>query len=294
MRTVLVTGASGFIGAPFVQAIQRDFEVLTPHLSLPDDLFELESLKDKRVDAVFHLAGMSSVTECDANPAKAFSVNTVGTYLLARKVAELWPQAVFYFASTAQVYAASTEGRPIREDSAIGPQNLYAETKWLAETELRDLAARKGLGLVILRLFNHAHRSQAPSFFLPSLYRQIETQRAVGNDPIEIAVGNLDVERDIGALTDVVEALRAMALDRRLAPRGEVFNLCSGTSKNLRDLANELARAMKVNVEFKTDARRVRVGEAKLILGDCSKFRARYDWAPKAGTVQELTERFLR
>ena len=270
---VLVTGAQGFVGSRLVSA--------TGAAALEGDLLDFAALSRQVAArpwrAIVHLAAISHVPTCEKDPSSAVRVNVGGTALLLEAARRHAPGARIVFSSTAQVYAGAAGS--IDEGSAIGPQNLYARTKWDGEVLVRD----SGLPWTILRLFNHTHKTQPPDFFLPHLYRVLAEGRR------EVPVGNLDVARDIGVVQDLVAALVAV-LER--APDG-VFNVCTGAPKKLSRVAAELSRRMGVEARFVTDPARVRAGEPALIAGSHRRLTEATGWRPDCADEARLVERFL-
>jgi GDP-4-dehydro-6-deoxy-D-mannose reductase len=291
---ILITGAGGFIGSRLLATLSaRGADVTAGALDLTDAASVGAAVGARPWDAIFHLAAESHVGRCEADPASAYRVNLGGTCLLLDAIAARAPGAHLVFASTAQVYAPPSAGQDavIDEAWAILPGNVYARTKWRAELAVRDLASREGLRATILRLFNHTHRAQSPDFFLPSVHRELSREPRA--DPVEVRVGNLDLKRDIGAVSDAIAALEAVL--ERPPPAGEArtFNVCSGTAKSLRDLAERLAARLGVRARFVVDPARLRPGEAVSICGSHARLTAATGWTPRVHGADELIDSFL-
>ena len=297
-RRLLVTGAQGgFVGSRLLPALQQaGHEAIPAGFDLTDFAAVEETLRAGPWEAVVHLAAISHVPTCEADPSLAFRVNLAGTAHLLEAMRRHAPRAWLLFASTAQVYAAPGAGEIVHdlvidEERRIEPQNVYARTKWEGELLVQDAARREGLPSTILRLFNHTHKSQLSTFFLPHLHKAI-----LDRDPtapcVRIPVGNLELERDLGSVQDLVSAF--VSLLERPPPRDpEVFNVCSGRAKRLSDVARELARQMGVQVEFVTEPGRVRRGEPSLVRGSHRRFTERTGWEPACGDAAQLVKYFL-
>jgi GDP-4-dehydro-6-deoxy-D-mannose reductase len=285
---VLLTGSLGFVGAPLLKRLRaRGLDVCAAEM----DLLKPETVR-REVEAVqpalvVHLAGLSHVPTCEKDPELAFRTNRDGTRILA----EALPRgARFIFASTGQVYAGargeelSTQA-VFTEEREIQPQNTYARTKWEAEEALRSTRATRGLGLTVLRFFTHTHKSQSREFFLPGIYADLAAGKT------EVPVGNLDIDRDFGALSDLLDALETV-ISKPLP--GEIYNVCSGRVKRLRRLAEGLAQRMGLQARFVTDPARVRKGEPVSLLGSHDRLTRDSGWAPKYVSEEQLLESFLR
>ena len=291
---VLITGASGFIGQHLLKALRKnqELQLFAPspeELDLRHPQAPAKTLATQKWDAVIHLAGMSHVVECENNRDQALAINVEGTKALLQLLLEQGHPCHFVLASTAQIYRAPageeiTEGVVFDEERPLMPQNFYAQTKRMAE-EAVFVASQKGLRATVLRLFNHTHKTQAPSFFLPHIYSQL-----LSGNP-KIPVGNLDLERDIGSVRDLI---RAFELILKVADWNfEIFNVCTGYPKNLRRLVQLLRTRMQATAEFVDDPSRHRPGEALRLVGSHKKLSARTGWQPRVLNEEQLIEDFL-
>ncbi len=295
-RKVLITGGEGFIGSkllPFLNA--QGHSSRAAKLNLLDFQSIENCLKGETFDTLIHLAGISHVPTCEKDPNLAYQTNLAGTALLLEGILRHQPQIHFIFASTAQVYAAPqgkelSEGIIFTETREISPQNLYAQTKWQAELLIRNASEKSGLKTTICRIFNHTHRSQSADFFLPYLYSVLS--KAPPDSEIRIPVGNLELSRDIGAISDLIQAFLKI-IEKPHTPF-DVFNICSGTPKKLINLASHLVKQMKVKAQFVTEPNRIRPGEPISLIGSHQKLTEKTDWKPQCQSEDDLIQDFLK
>jgi UDP-glucose 4-epimerase len=104
------------------------------------------------VDAVVHCAArVHQLDDRSADPLQAFrEVNRDGTLSLARQAAAAGVRR-FVFVSTIGVNGASTRETPFTADATPDPHSPYAVSKWEAEQGLRELSARSGMMVAIVR-----------------------------------------------------------------------------------------------------------------------------------------------
>ena len=137
-KTLMITGASGFIGSNFIERYKDKYNII------PVDLLKIkpEEIDFRGVDTVLHLAAL--VHQMKGAPReKYFEVNTE----LTRSVAEeAKKQGVrhFVFYSTVKVYGYDGDlynhTMILNEKSECKPMNdPYGESKWEAEKILRRL-----------------------------------------------------------------------------------------------------------------------------------------------------------
>ena len=168
MTSILITGASGFIGSFIVEeALRRDFEVWaavrksSSHQFLTDErihfielnLSSEEALRQQlaghHFDYVVHAAG---VTKC-LDKQDFFRINTEGTKHLVRALLALqMPLRRFVYISSLSIMGAIREQQPyeeIRESDTPQPNTEYGRSKLEAEHYLESLGTR--LPYIILR-----------------------------------------------------------------------------------------------------------------------------------------------
>jgi nucleoside-diphosphate-sugar epimerase len=295
-QKILLTGAAGFIGSALARRLASVDATVTP---LQSDLTDWRSLKNelqnKTFDSVVHLGAQSHVPTVEQDPDAAFRINTMGTMYLAELSRSGNPAVRFIFASTAHVYGVTGATEIISETSSITPLNTYAMTKRMAEIFLSGWVDRNPkVRCEVLRFFNHSHKSQSPDFFLPRMYQELLRAKKCGESTVEISVGNVDIERDIGSLDDLISALTCVVVQGHRGDQGlEHYNIGSGVGKNLRSLTQCLAKKLGIHVELVVDPARVRV-EPQRIIADISKAKAAFGWSPQAITEEALIDAFLK
>lgn len=168
MRTVFITGATGFIGqALCVKMLEKGWRVAGAfrEKSSSGDLpagvegVQIEDIENyydahknlEGIDALIHLAGRAHVmNDAAIDPLGIFrKINVVGTERLARAAAKAGVKK-FIFVSSIKVNGESSQV-PYTEKDVPMPREPYGVSKYEAEQALKSVAAETGIKTVILR-----------------------------------------------------------------------------------------------------------------------------------------------
>ncbi len=296
-RRVLLTGGGGFVAPYFVEALAavstRPCDVLAtgreagfaPGVGqlVALDITDTESVSalvaDLRPDAILHLAGISDLAACQADPAAAWRVNVEGTLNFARALHTHSPGSTFIFAGSCQVYGASANlPGLLNEDHLLSPISEYGATKAAADLALGYLAAR-GLRTIRFRPFNHIGPGQSTAFAIPSFAAQIALIEQKRQAP-KISVGNLEAARDFLDVRDVARAYALALVRAESIDPGTVLNVASGNATVMRNILDTLIRLSGIDIEVHVDSARWRPNEIARLAGDSSKASACLDWKP--------------
>lgn len=95
-----------------------------------------------------------------------------------------------------------------------------------------------------------------------------------------MSVGNIEVARDFTDVRDVVAAYYAI-LHR--GKRGEVYNVCSGTSHKLSEIIKTAENILGIKADIRVDETRLRPNDAMFICGSSKK--SMRNWAGFPNTL---------
>lgn len=256
-------------------------------LDVTDPTSLAEGVREARPDAVYHLAGQSSVAGSFSDPLGTWDVNATGTLRLLCALREGGCGAArFLLVSSAEVYGpVPEEEQPICEARPLRPASPYAASKAAAEMAALQAGETGGPQVVIARSFNHTGPGHDPRFAMPSFAQQLVEMRAGRCEPV-LRVGNLSVRRDVLDVRDVVRAYRCLI--ERGEP-GTVYNVCSGNAHELHEMVEEMIELSGAGARIEVDAERFRPIDLPLLVGDGSRIRA-LGWAPEVPLRQTLAD----
>jgi GDP-4-dehydro-6-deoxy-D-mannose reductase len=298
MSAVLVTGASGFAGSHLLDRLRgtgdivawsrshaaREDGVRWQQVDVRDGVAVRAALRELRPDRVYHCAGVAHVSESWSSPTAPLAVNVLGTQYLLDGLRRSGRQCRVLVTGSATIYAPSTS--PLTEESPLRPDNPYGTSKLAQELLALRAAAEDGLDVVVARAFNHTGPRQTPAYMAPSIARQIVSIEAGHGEPV-IRVGNLEVERDICDVRDVVAAYVALMHG---GVSGEVYNVASGAGHAVREVVETLVGLSRVAVRIEVDPARVRPIDNPRLVGDASKLRQLTGWSPAISFEQMLLD----
>jgi len=261
---VFISGGAGYIGsAVSAELLAAGHEVtvydslVTGHreavpaqatfiqADLGDEAALRNALGQGNYEAVLHFAGFIEAGESMQNPGKYFENNVTNSFKLI-EAAQQAGVLRFVFSSTAAVYRSSDE--PLSENSALGPENTYGETKLMVEQALEWYRRAHGLRFAALRYFNasgaypeRGEGHQPESHLIPLILRVALGQRetiAINGDDYPTPDGTCI--RDYIHLADLASA-HILALEALGERDRLVYNLGSGRGYSVREVV-EMAR----------------------------------------------------
>ncbi|HEU5321375.1 MAG TPA: NAD-dependent epimerase/dehydratase family protein, partial [Methylomirabilota bacterium] len=252
MKRVLLTGATGFVGANLarrlladghevhclvrpghaswrLEAIRRDVRL---HEAALTDAAGLVALLGRvRPDWVFHLAvhgAYSTQTALDV----MVQTNVVGTINLVQAALAHGVEALVNTGSSSEY---GFKDHAPAETEWLEPNSDYAVTKASATLFCRYTGQSQGAPVRTLRLYSVYGPWEEPSRLLPTILR-----RARAGLPLEMAAP--DAAHDFVYVDDVLDALTDV--ERLPGASGEVFNLGTGVQSTLRDVVAAVQAAV--------------------------------------------------
>lgn len=292
-KTALVTGGAGFIGSHLVDRLVAEGyfvkvidDLSTGQLSniashvesgrvefLKGDIRDQALIKKavEGVDAVAHLAALTSVPFSMKNPDLVYDVNVSGSLNLIFAAIEAGVGR-FVFASSCAVYG-DTKVLPVSELAAFSPLSPYAESKLAIERCLRGLGLRGALDSVVLRFFNVYGLRQGLSEYSGVITKFFNCAKS--RQPLMI-YGDGSQTRDFVNVADIVEGIYSALTVSGV--KGEVFNLGTGKPTSVNDLANAVLDLTGAKVGLRYES--ARFGEINESFADISKAKRLLGFQP--------------
>jgi GDP-4-dehydro-6-deoxy-D-mannose reductase len=297
--TILVTGASGFVGGYLIEHLAGSAAVTAwsrhpprPHLAAVPwrrvDLLDRDevrrAIRDVRPGVVYHCAGASQVARSWARTAEPLAANVLATHHLLDALHRTGRPCRVLITGSAAVYARSAT--PLVETHPVAPDSPYALSKLAQEALGVRAVSEDAIDVILTRSFNHTGPRQQPAFVAPSVARQIALIERGAAEPV-LRMGNVDAQRD---LTDVRDVVRAYAVLAAAGTPGDVYNVASGVGRTIRSVIDTLASLAGVVVRIETDPERLRPSDNPVLVGDARKLRALTGWAPRIPFEQTMRD----
>lgn len=300
--STLVTGAAGFAGRHLLASLRGspltgrlvawsrrpappDADgVYWRQVDITDRTAVADALRAAAPGRIIHLAGSPQVAQSWLDAWSPMKTNVIGTHHLIQAMLAHAPKSRLLVVTSAAIYRPSDDA--LDEEAPLGPASPYGLSK-LAQDQLALAAARdQGLDIVVARPFNHAGPGQSPDFFLSSFARQIALIEA-GRAPGQVHVGNLEAERDLTDVRDVVIAYGRILDD---GASGRPYNVCSGQAHRIGELLDRLVAIARVPVTRVEDPARLRPADVPRVLGSNRRLQSELGWRPRRSIDETLAD----
>jgi NAD dependent epimerase/dehydratase len=277
-RSVVVTGAGGFIGGHLVERLIRDgarvralcrynsrnergtLDWLEPNVLAEveivlGELRDLESVAAAidGTEVVLHLGAQIAIPYSYVNPRDFLEVNVLGTLNVAQAALRHDVQRIVH-TSTSEVYGTA-QSVPITEDHPLEPQSPYAASKVAADKLMDSYHRSFELPVCVLRPFNTYGPRQSARAVIPTIISQ-----ALAGSTLRL--GSLHPRRDLTYVEDTAAGFVAAATSESAV--GRTIQLGTNHDVSVGDLVDMVAEVLGRELTVETDPDRVRPDKSEV------------------------------
>lgn len=306
-KTVVVTGADGFIGSHLVEALLSagytvralafynsfgragwlDSIPANPRLEVVmGDVRDPDFCRTlcRGASIVFHLAALIAIPYSYVAPDSYVDTNVRGTLNILQAARDCEVERILV-TSTSEVYGTA-QYVPIDEKHPRQPQSPYSATKIGADALALSFYNAFDTPVVIVRPFNTYGPRQSARAIIPTIITQIASGMRT------IKVGDLTPTRDFNYVRDTASGFIALAQAPADKVVGREVNICTGTEVSMEETLRTIAEVMGTQVTFEVDPKRLRPRKSEVfrLLGDNTLITSLTDWRPRMSLRQGLEE----
>jgi NAD dependent epimerase/dehydratase len=305
-RTVLVTGAGGFIGShvveqlveggsavrAFVRYNSRNDRGRLEELSkavmaevevYPGDLANPEAVGGAIAgcDAIVHLGALIPIPYSYRHPREFVTANVEGTLNVLEAARRMDIGRVVHVSSS-EVYGTAQE-IPISESHPLHPQSPYAASKVAADQLALSYGRSFSLPVVVVRPFNTFGPRQSARAVIPTII----TQALAGG---QIELGAVNTTRDFVFVGDTASGLIRCATAEGV--EGEELNLGTGEERSIAQVVADVGAILGRELVVVEAQERFRPAgsEVERLVADSSKARECVGWTPGTSFAQGLEQ----
>lgn len=288
MKTILITGHTGFIGTHLIQHLQKKFNIVGLSNNSQKNL-KIKQIKNnickintskipENISSIIHLAAISDVHFCETNPYQTSLVNLQGTQNileLARK-----NDSKLVFISTSHVYGKSKKS-PMKENYEKHPNSIYSGTKLAGEYLCESYSNTYGLNIGVARLFSVYGPHSPKHSLINSIITQILNSQS-------LKLGNLKTKRDFIFIQDVVSAIEKIMKNNH---HFNDYNIGTGKKTSILELCTMINKIAGKNIPIKSIKSKIRKNDVSEIVADIKKIK-KLGWIPKTTLHDGLKSTF--
>lgn len=305
---VLVTGGAGYIGSVTTEELLAaghepviyDSFIKGHAAAIPDGVAVVRgdvrdtalltrTLRDERIEAVMHLAGLIEVSLSVTNPEQFFAANVGGSASLCEAMGAADVRRLV-FSSTGSLYGDSDK-LPFHEDDPTNPENPYAESKLMVERMLAVIAPAHGLVCSALRYFNAAGASERngeahepETHLIPLVLRAAERNEPVSIFGTDYPTPDGTTIRDYVHVGDLARA-HLLALSRE-EPGLRVYNVGTGTGYSVRQVLTMAQDVTGIPFPIREEPRRA--GDQAASVASVERIMAELGWQPRQSDLRAI------
>lgn len=307
MKTILVTGADGFIGSHLVEKLIDDGhkvkafvyynsfnswgwldtlpkEVLNKIEIFAGDVRDPNGVRTavKGVDMIYHLAALIAIPYSYHSPDSYVDTNVKGTLNVLQAARDYNIERVIV-TSTSEVYGTAMYV-PIDEKHPKQGQSPYSASKIGADAMADSFYRSFNLPVTIVRPFNTFGPRQSARAVIPTIITQLLAGKT------QIKLGALHPTRDLLFVKDTANGFVEIANSQKTI--GHEINIATEQEISIQDLAQFLIDTINPKATIISDDVRLRPekSEVERLLGAAYKIKELTNWQPQFDLKQGLVQ----
>jgi nucleoside-diphosphate-sugar epimerase len=295
MKRVIITGATGFIGANLarrllldgheihllarpgyspwrIQNIYKDVQLY--EVDIRDAKTLEEVVRQIQPDWVFHLAA-SGAYSWQTDLTLMVQTNIIGTINLVEACLRVGYES---FINTGSSSEYGLKKFAPSEKEWLEPNSHYAFTKASASLFCRYTAQSRNIPLCTLRLYSVYGPYEEPKRLMPSLIRE----GLKGKFPPLVGP---DTSRDYIYVDDVIDAY-SLAASKPNKELGAIYNIGSGIQTSLRRVVQTARQTLGIHAEPEWNTMQPRIWDTNTWVANIQKAVDELDWQPRFNLQQ--------
>jgi nucleoside-diphosphate-sugar epimerase len=290
MKRVVITGATGFVGANLARRCLHEGHEVHLLLRPEHDAWRIEGIRDDvrlhivelsdrealsslvqriRPEWIFHLAAHGAYP-AQTDLGRMIETNIVGTVNLVEICLESGFEA---FVNTGSSSEYGFKDNAPTEKEWLEPNSAYAVTKASASLFCRLIAQSRNVHLITLRLYSVYGPYEEPSRLMPTLIMK----GLHGKLP---SLANPEIARDYVYVDDVNQAY-LLAAARPSQESGAIYNVGTGIQTSLREVVETARRVMNITVEPEWGSMPDRQWDTTAWVSNNLKIQSALGWRPE-------------
>lgn len=289
MKTMLITGCSGFIGSNLVKFFSKDFKIIgidkkQSYFFDPNFIYlnfdlsknysflcdEIEKLRFNKIDYVIHLAALAGVRKSLEDP-NLYLNNNIVSFQNIIEFSKITKPKKLLFASSSSIYG-NNQNKP-EDFYKFDPLSPYAISK--CTNELQASLARDKLKIISMRFFTvygpNGRKDMAPFIFIDKIFK---------NESLELFGAN--TRRDFTYIDDVSQAINLILLKGN----HDAYNIGKGNPDKVKDLVKLIQK--KLNKKNKIKIKKINYFEPRTTKANCNLLKKELGFLPKTSLKEGM------
>lgn len=288
-KTILVTGASGFVGANLVRRLVKKNKKVSIIVKKTTDLWRLNDIKSKiniyyddladivklnkimkkiQPDIIYHLAAYGAYPN-QSDIFQAIKTNILGLVNLLTSAKE---SGVKMFINTGSSSEYGFKTKPMNEKDLLEPYSNYAVTKAFGSLYGQFLGKQRNFSVITLRYFSVYGPYEEATRLIPKLIN------GALNSELPPLVSP-KVVRDFIYIEDVLDVMEEIVKHPELS--GEIINLGTGQQTSLEAIVDLVVKLTNYQKKIIWGNMPNRSWDSNHWVADISKIKKSLHWLPK-------------